>query len=122
MAVSPASEKPTIKVVAASPAPAAPAPAEQIAGPAERQAVQAERPAAKEPVRIQKPVLADAQVRGNPATVVAASPTGDKAWVRIGDQRTVIVSKGQSVPGLGVFHGAEGKGAKFDSGYLPINP
>lgn len=57
----------------------------------------------------------------NHSQVVASSPTGDRVWVRIDDKRTVIVNKGQAAPGLGVFHGADGNKAQFDSGFLPIN-
>lgn len=52
-------------------------------------------------------------------TVVMAN--GDKAWVKLDDQRTVIISKGQDVPGLGTFHGADKGAAKFDSGNVPLN-
>lgn len=52
-------------------------------------------------------------------TVVMAN--GDKAWVKLDDQRTVIVTKGQDVPGLGTFHGADKGAAKFDSGNVPLN-
>ena len=65
-------------------------------------------------------VLNNATVGGQVATVVAKSPDGSKAWLRVGDQRTVIVSKGQAVPGLGTFRGVEGKCAQFESGCLPV--
>lgn len=72
------------------------------------------------PREVVKP--AEVSAKSTNAVVVAKSPAGDKAWVRIGDQRTVIVSKGQSVPGLGAFQGVDGKGAHFDSGVVPVNP
>lgn len=67
------------------------------------------------------PVVAEPLVSDAKPSVVARSSGGDKAWVRLGSTRTVIVTKGQSVPGLGTFEGADSKGAKFDSGYVPIS-
>ncbi|KWU17779.1 hypothetical protein AS149_13750 [Burkholderia cenocepacia] len=67
------------------------------------------------------PVVAEPLVSDSKPSVVARSSSGDRAWVRLGETRTVIVSKGQAVPGLGTFQGADSKGAKFDSGYMPIS-
>lgn len=67
------------------------------------------------------PIVAEPLVSDAKPSVVARSSGGDKAWVRLGSTRTVIVTKGQSVPGLGTFEGADSKGAKFDSGYVPIS-
>jgi hypothetical protein len=55
-------------------------------------------------------------------TVVTATPSGDKAWVKLDDRTTVIATKGDIVPGLGAFHGVVDREAKFDTGSLPVNP
>ncbi|MDO8416318.1 MAG: hypothetical protein Q7S87_08925 [Agitococcus sp.] len=47
--------------------------------------------------------------------------TEDKAWVRLDAQSTQIFKKGQVVPGLGVFLGADKKSAKFDTGSVPLS-
>lgn len=54
-------------------------------------------------------------------SIVMASPAGDKVWVKLDAQTTVIVSKGDEVPGLGVFNGMDGKTAKFGKGSLSLN-
>jgi len=64
--------------------------------------------------------------RATPLVPSSAKPTvvmanGDKAWVKLDDQRTVIITKGQEVPGLGTFHGADKGAAKFDTGSVPLN-
>lgn len=69
-----------------------------------------------------KSVHATPLVAPPPAKPTVVMATGEKAWVKLDDQRTVIVPKGQEVPGLGVFHGTEGRGAKFDSGVQPVTP
>lgn len=48
--------------------------------------------------------------------------TEDRAWVKVEKSRTVIVRKGESVPGLGVFMGQTANGAKFDEKVVPIKP
>lgn len=55
------------------------------------------------------------------ASVVASSPDGSRVWLRLGDFRTVIIDRGQTAPGLGVFKGVTGSTAQFASGNLPIN-
>jgi hypothetical protein len=65
-------------------------------------------------------------VRAAPLVPSSSKPTvvmanGDKAWVKLDDQRTVIITKGQEVPGLGTFHGADKGAAKFDTGNVPLN-
>jgi hypothetical protein len=47
--------------------------------------------------------------------------TGDKAWVRLDAKSTQIFKKGEVVPGLGVFMGQDKKGAKFDTGIVPLS-
>lgn len=56
--------------------------------------------------------------RTRPVVVMA---TAQKAWVKVDDKQTVIVKKGEAVPGLGLFQGADSKSAQFDSGSYPIN-
>lgn len=82
------------------------------------------KPAAKPAAEGSKPVVKSMQAAplvpsANKPTLVMAN--GDKAWVKLDEQRTVIITKGQDVPGLGTFHGADKNGAKFDSGTLPVN-
>lgn len=73
----------------------------------------------------EKPVVK--KLRAPPLVPAASKPvvvltSGDKAWVRVDEQKTVVVSKGQELPGLGTYRGTDGKSAKFDSGVLPVTP
>lgn len=68
-----------------------------------------------------KPVYA-APLTATMVKPVVVLATQDRAWVRLTDQKTVIVNKGQALPELGVYRGTDGKAAKFDSGAMPINP
>jgi hypothetical protein len=75
-------------------------------------------------VEAPRPVVKPA--RATPLVPSSSKPTvvmanGDKAWVKLDDQRTVIITKGQEVPGLGTFHGADKGAAKFDTGSVPLN-
>ena len=108
--VRPIDDKPHTKV-----APTAVAPSAKAADMATASAPQASQ------YREIRQVVAEPLVAESKPSVVAKSPLGDKAWVRLGATRTVIVTKGQAVPGLGTFEGADSKGAKFDSGYVPIS-
>jgi len=79
---------------------------------------------AKPTVEAAKPVVKS--MHAAPLVPTTSKPTlvmanGDKAWVKLDEQRTVIITKGQAVPGLGTFHGADKSGAKFDSGTVPVN-
>lgn len=53
-----------------------------------------------------------------PSVVLAAE---DKAWIRIDSKNTQIFKKGQAVPGLGTYLGPDKKGAKFDTGVVPVS-
>ena len=67
-----------------------------------------------------KAVTAEPLVRERTRPVVVMA-TAQKAWVKVDDKQTVIVKKGEAVPGLGLFQGADSKSAQFDSGSYPIN-
>lgn len=87
-------------------------------------AIAAEKPAPPSPAEtkpVVKSLIAPPLVPSSvtPSVVAVA---GERAWVRLDDQKTVIVTKGQTVPGLGVFQGHDAKGAKFDSGTVPVAP
>lgn len=66
-----------------------------------------------------KAITAPALVPTPPAPVVVMA-TEEKAWVKLDDRRTVIVPKGSPVQGLGVYHGVDGRNAKFDAGSQPV--
>lgn len=57
---------------------------------------------------------------GPPDTPSVVAANGGQAWVRLSDHRTVIVKKGQTVPGLGTFMGTEGGSPKFDDKVIPL--
>ena len=67
-----------------------------------------------------KAITAEPLVRERTRPVVVMA-TAQKAWVKVDDKQTVIVKKGEAVPGLGLFQGADSKSAQFDSGSYPIN-
>lgn len=121
------SKEPSKKV--AKPAEKAPAPAEKPVEKREPSAAdkhdvsttRAPEPSEKSRSASVKPVYAPDLVPGSSKpTVVTAS--GDKAWVKLDERTTVIVTKGEVVPGLGTFHGLVGREAKFDAGAQPVNP
>jgi hypothetical protein len=51
---------------------------------------------------------------------VVLSATADKAWVKLNDRKTVIVTKGQEVAPLGIYQGLVQNKAKFDTGTVPV--
>jgi len=61
-----------------------------------------------------KPVRAPVAEQG--PSVVAVS--GEKAWIRLDDRRTVTVTKGQSLEGYGAFIGMARGVAKFERGSI----
>lgn len=62
-----------------------------------------------------EPGTADVSAGTAPSVSAVA---GDYVWVRTSEKRTVRFKKGESVPGLGVFKGADGDKAHFDKGTL----
>lgn len=104
------------QVPAGLPAPTMPFPAPNV------QSVPLEGPKAftapptaskKEPVAaVEQPVKTSTGGSG-PALVTAS---GNKAWIRLDDRRTVAVEKGQSLEGYGAFIGIEKGVAKFERG------
>ncbi|MCC5610587.1 hypothetical protein LC612_28510 [Nostoc sp. CHAB 5834] len=62
-------------------------------------------------------VAANADVSSRVSPSVSAI-AGDYVWVRTSEKRTVRFKKGESVPGLGEFKGADGDKAHFDKGTL----
>lgn len=64
-----------------------------------------------------KPVTALPLVPLKPSVVMA---TKEKAWVRLDDRRTVIVTKGDELPGLGKLLELDAKFVKFEKGTLPV--
>ncbi len=66
-------------------------------------------------VKTTKPAIAATPANSAPALVTAS---GNKAWIRLDDRRTVTVEKGQSLEGYGVFIGVEHGTAKFERGNI----
>lgn len=89
--------KPPVAVASPPPTPHPPAPSVGMAG-----------------VRA---TTAMALVPPKPVVVLA---TVDKAWVRLDERRTVIVSKGEALPGLGKLLETSGTTVKFENATLPI--
>lgn len=66
------------------------------------------------------PAKASSKVRpalvSKPYAPEVMAATSEKAWVKLDEHRTVTVTKGQAVPGLGVFQGLKENGAaRFDA-------
>ncbi len=88
------------------------------------------KPEADKPARPVKPDEAESRGAVKPLTAPALVPipaepkvvaaTDERAYVRLDEKRTVIVKKGDTVQGLGVYLGLDGAKAKFESGTLPI--
>lgn len=55
-----------------------------------------------------------------PVKPLIVMATKEKAWVRLDDRKTVIVTKGDEVPGLGKLLELDAKSVKFEKGTLPV--
>jgi hypothetical protein len=55
-----------------------------------------------------------------PPKVVVLLATKDKAWVKIDDHRTVIVQKGEELPGFGKLLETGARSVKFEKGSVPV--
>lgn len=67
----------------------------------------------REPRREVKAVSAAPLVKPQVKPQVIAA-NADRAWVKLNDQQTIIVPKGETVPGLGTFNGTVGGVAQFN--------
>lgn len=66
---------------------------------------------------VARPIIASPLIPVAPVVVLA---TKEKAWVRLDDRRTVIVNKGDEVPGFGRMLESDGKSVKFEKGSMPV--
>lgn len=131
LAVAPSPAPQTVVAVKATREEVAPAAVEHSTKKSRKEAAKEAREAARKAARAEQrvaaapavaPVAEPSPVPAAPAAVrvpkgaspVVVAAQGDKAWVRISDTKTIIVNKGQNVPGLGTFRGTNNGNVQFD--------